>query len=216
MDRLHTEEEAQIARKLCEAETNPQEWDRMIALSDDPTFEGYLNGYVDRARKLIKLAKDKSIEASMMTGCTSWGEFVTPFAEEIIDQFDLKTASLKDKEIAELKSTNAGLEGRIKGYEGRIKELDTDHKMDIKQIKDISYQLAALQSEKKSIIPEIVGFWWKITSPFTKENTKWFAGLTPHGVTGWNSRPDYQGSGETLGEAIKDAMMRFEKHEPTL
>ncbi len=45
---------------------------------------------------------------------------------------------------------------------------------------------------------------WRISSPFDPPHgeTLWFAGLTPHGCTGWNGRPDLECGGETGPEAI--------------
>lgn len=55
---------------------------------------------------------------------------------------------------------------------------------------------------------------WRLQSPFEAGgptagpgNTYW-AGLTPHGCTGWNGRPDYQAPGETLALAICRAALR--------
>lgn len=44
-------------------------------------------------------------------------------------------------------------------------------------------------------------FHWRIHSPF-QQGDKWFAGLTPLGVTGWNGRPDYEAGANTLPEAL--------------
>lgn len=48
---------------------------------------------------------------------------------------------------------------------------------------------------------------WLIKSPFTS-GASWFAGLTPHGVSGWNGSPDFMAEGSTEMEAVcKVALM---------
>jgi hypothetical protein len=42
---------------------------------------------------------------------------------------------------------------------------------------------------------------WSIRSPFAPGDP-WFAGLTPHNVTGWNGRPDMDAQGTTGAVAI--------------
>lgn len=47
---------------------------------------------------------------------------------------------------------------------------------------------------------------WRLLSPFLP-GEPWFAGLTPHGCTGWNGRPDVEASGKTGPEAICKAAL---------
>ena len=42
---------------------------------------------------------------------------------------------------------------------------------------------------------------WRISSPFIP-GEPYFAGLTPHGVTGWNGCPDYEMPGDIVSLAI--------------
>ncbi len=55
---------------------------------------------------------------------------------------------------------------------------------------------------------ERLGFHWRIQTPF-QPGEPYFAGFTPHGVTGWNGRPDFQGSGPTPEIAICDAFLNW-------
>jgi hypothetical protein len=48
---------------------------------------------------------------------------------------------------------------------------------------------------------------WEIKSPFY-EGQLWFAGLTPHEITGFNGIPDYQESGETEMIAVCKASLK--------
>lgn len=50
------------------------------------------------------------------------------------------------------------------------------------------------------------GYYWKIHTPF-RQGDPHFAGVTPQGITGWNGRPDFEGSGETMPEAICKAAL---------
>lgn len=45
------------------------------------------------------------------------------------------------------------------------------------------------------------GFHAVVKSPFTA-GEPYHAGFTPHGQTGWNGRPDYAGSGDTMPLAV--------------
>ena len=46
------------------------------------------------------------------------------------------------------------------------------------------------------------GYWLRILSPRIPGQDPWWAGFTPHGVTGWNGRPDHEESGATPMVAI--------------
>ena len=61
----------------------------------------------------------------------------------------------------------------------------------------------------------IPGHWYRLSSPFQPDDG-YHAGLTPHGVTGWNGRPDYRGDGQTLEEAIRNLLDKFARGEPDL
>jgi hypothetical protein len=45
------------------------------------------------------------------------------------------------------------------------------------------------------------GFHARINTPFTP-GAPYFAGFTPHATTGWNGRPDHEGSGQAAPLAI--------------
>lgn len=47
---------------------------------------------------------------------------------------------------------------------------------------------------------------WIIRSPFTN-GASWFAGLTPHGMIGFNGKPDFQVEGNTEMEAVCKAAL---------
>jgi len=53
-----------------------------------------------------------------------------------------------------------------------------------------------------------MGYHARVKSPFMPGELYW-AGFTPHGSTGWNGRPDYEGSGETAALAICRAALRL-------
>jgi hypothetical protein len=46
------------------------------------------------------------------------------------------------------------------------------------------------------------GMWMKLTGPFYTDAPLWNAGFTPHGMTGFNGRPDFCGHGDTAPLAI--------------
>lgn len=50
--------------------------------------------------------------------------------------------------------------------------------------------------------------WWKLSTPFERGLPCW-AGLTPHGVTGWNGRPDVEASGADIPLAICRAALIY-------
>lgn len=54
------------------------------------------------------------------------------------------------------------------------------------------------------------GFWCQIKTPFTP-NDPYICGFTPHGVTGWNGRPDHCGAAPTLETAICKAFLRWHR-----
>lgn len=45
------------------------------------------------------------------------------------------------------------------------------------------------------------GYWLSLKSPFETDNA-WSAGFTPHGMSGWNGRPDFAGFALTAPLAI--------------
>lgn len=51
-----------------------------------------------------------------------------------------------------------------------------------------------------------------IKSPFNRGG-KWIVVITPLGVTGWNGRPDFEGQGDELSEAVLNAVKAMEKRE---
>jgi hypothetical protein len=50
------------------------------------------------------------------------------------------------------------------------------------------------------------GFWLRLESPFSS-GSEWFAGFTPHEMTGWNGTPDNFVNGKTHAEAITKAFL---------
>ena len=56
---------------------------------------------------------------------------------------------------------------------------------------------------------------WEIKSPFFP-GQPWFAGLTPHNVTGWNGSPDYQEQGATMMEAVCKCALKVISGKPDL
>jgi hypothetical protein len=57
------------------------------------------------------------------------------------------------------------------------------------------------------------GFWCRMTTPFYP-GAPYHAGFTPHETTGWNGRPDHEGSAPTLAHAICLAALRALGVEP--
>lgn len=51
----------------------------------------------------------------------------------------------------------------------------------------------------KIVIDKMIerGFHWIIKTPFTPDDY-YFSGLTPIGVTGWNGKPDFSASGDSI------------------
>ena len=61
-----------------------------------------------------------------------------------------------------------------------------------------------------------LGYWMRLQSPFARGEL-WFAGFTPHGMTGWNGRPDHQRGAPTGPLAIclsARAAIESERPEP--
>lgn len=54
------------------------------------------------------------------------------------------------------------------------------------------------------------GYWCQMRTPFQAgdDGDGYWAGFTPHGVSGWNGRPDHWTSAETLPLAICLAALR--------
>lgn len=52
------------------------------------------------------------------------------------------------------------------------------------------------------------GLWVKMTSPF-RPGRLWHVGFTPHGITGWNGCPDFEGSGASPLEAALQAEGKY-------
>ena len=60
------------------------------------------------------------------------------------------------------------------------------------------FQRPGMQSEGS-------GYHWVLKTPFgcnPKRPDKYHAGITPHECSGWNGRPDFLGSGDSMPEAI--------------
>jgi hypothetical protein len=55
------------------------------------------------------------------------------------------------------------------------------------------------------------GFHGRLTTPF-EPGQPYFAGFTPHGMSGWNGRPDHEGSGDTPSLAICRAALAAVGH----
>lgn len=70
------------------------------------------------------------------------------------------------------------------------------------------------------------GMWVLIKSPFGGEGPEakrvgpygyaWWVGFTPFGVSGWNGRPDYYGTGPTFADAALVAMRLWDTFQPDL
>jgi len=59
------------------------------------------------------------------------------------------------------------------------------------------------------------GYWMILKSPFGAEGS-WVCGFTLLGTSGFNSRSDYPGYGNTAQEAAVDALKCFERYYPEL
>jgi len=51
------------------------------------------------------------------------------------------------------------------------------------------------------------GYWLSLKSPF-RPGLDWHAGFTPHDMTGWNGRPDHEGSSDTAPLAVALAALK--------
>ena len=56
------------------------------------------------------------------------------------------------------------------------------------------------------------GYHLSLKSPFSPGG-QWHAGFTPHGVTGWNGRPDFAGAGDNAWMAIAAAYDKLPLNE---
>lgn len=72
------------------------------------------------------------------------------------------------------------------------------HQIDAKYIPHFSTDPSASYLLKLKMAER---FHWQIKSPFYP-NQPWFAGLTPHNMTGFNGVPDFMGQGSTEMEAV--------------
>ena len=57
------------------------------------------------------------------------------------------------------------------------------------------------------------GRWMHLKSPF-EPGGKWSCGFTPHGTSGWNGVPDFEGFGLTPQIAAEEAYTKFLSSKP--
>lgn len=53
------------------------------------------------------------------------------------------------------------------------------------------------------------GFWMLLKSSF-EPGGDWICGFTPHGTSGWNGAPDFEGFGKTAIEAATNAFAVYQ------
>lgn len=58
------------------------------------------------------------------------------------------------------------------------------------------------------------GYHARVQTPF-EPGQPYFCGFTPHGVTGWNGRPDYEAGADSLGLAICWAALATVRAQPS-
>lgn len=90
-----------------------------------------------------------------------------------------------------------------------------------KNIRNFGYQKPREYSTKIKDAFELVNFvqknkfWCQLKTPFDPSppsfHLNYICGFTPHGVTGWNGRPDHCASGSTLEIAICKAFLRWQR-----
>jgi hypothetical protein len=119
--------------------------------------------------------------------------------EQTLKQMEIEIVDLETEE-GKIRLVNAILTKKRLAYrdiDGELCLTDSGKWNPAEYIQD-AMELQKFMDEK--------GFWLRLDSPFSPES-EWFAGFTPHDMTGWNGRPDYQKSGKTASEAITKAFL---------
>jgi hypothetical protein len=59
------------------------------------------------------------------------------------------------------------------------------------------------------------GWWARLLTPFDPADPLYFCGFAPHGISGWNGRPDFEAGAETAPLAIcRAALMTLAAQHP--
>ena len=117
-----------------------------------------------------------------------------------------KTVEFIPSEPVEIKDDPTAFFGVTTNFGGAVftsdREWLVDDWLDIEAVRAVanySTDIAAAWAVVEKIAEG--GFWLKLTTPFTPEQPYW-AGFTPHNITGWNGRPDHQAGDLSPSRAI--------------